>query len=240
MSVVAFVHAKGTSERVPNKNLRWLGDRPLFCHAIAKALAAERVDRVVIDSDSEEILRVGEEHGAEPLKRPANLATNKTSGDELAYWQAANALDSHVVLQVIPTSPFLSPKSIDGAIDLLESAQVSSVAGVFSDVFYAWEDGAPAYYDADGRIPNSNTLTPVVFETTGLYVNRTQAVLRTRRRLDPTSCAPFLLSRIESIDVNTPEDFELAEIVWHGLAAKNTSQTRRLSHGPGPLRRAAR
>lgn len=68
--VVAFVHAKGRSERVPSKNLRVLGDRPLFCHAIANALAAERVEHVVIDSDSDEILDIGKSYGATPLKRP--------------------------------------------------------------------------------------------------------------------------------------------------------------------------
>lgn len=52
--IIAFVHAKGSSERVPNKNLRLLGDLPLFCHAIAIAIAATRVTRVVIDSDSDD------------------------------------------------------------------------------------------------------------------------------------------------------------------------------------------
>src|SRR5690606_15526175 len=119
--VVAFVHAKGTSERVPNKNLRQLGDRPLFCHAIRNALAARRVDRVVIDSDSPEILAIGEAHGAVPLRRPPELATNRASGDTLAYHQASSHADSTIVLQVIPTAPFLEPASIDRAIEMLEA-----------------------------------------------------------------------------------------------------------------------
>lgn len=66
--VVAFVHAKGSSERVPGKNLAILGDRPLFTHAIAVARAAAAVDEVVIDSDSEAILSLGAAHGATPLR----------------------------------------------------------------------------------------------------------------------------------------------------------------------------
>src|SRR5438094_7225300 len=98
--VVAFVHAKGKSERVPSKNLRLLGDRPLFCHALANARAARLVDRVVIDSDSDEILSIGAAHGAEALKRPASLATNRTTGDDLALWQARSAPGAEIVLQV--------------------------------------------------------------------------------------------------------------------------------------------
>jgi CMP-N-acetylneuraminic acid synthetase len=220
--VVAFVHAKGSSERVPGKNLRILGDRPLFCHAVANARLAARVDTVVIDSDSDEILRIGQEHGAVPLTRPAELATNACSGDQLAYWQASNYTGSSVVLQVIPTAPFLSPTSIDRAVEMLGAEEIDSVVGVFSDVFYRWKDGRPAYYRSDGSLPNSSELEATVFETTGLYANKTEAVLRTRRRMDPERAAPLYLSRLEAVDINTPEDFAFAEILWRGIEARKT------------------
>src|SRR5215470_13564834 len=103
MTVVAFVHAKGTSDRVAGKNLRLLGDRPLFCHAIANARAARRVDLVVIDSEDDEILDLGAAAGAEPLRRPVELANNRTTGDALAFWQASSYARSTYVIQVIPT-----------------------------------------------------------------------------------------------------------------------------------------
>ena len=216
-SVVAFVHAKGSSVRVPSKNLRLLGDVPLFVHAVRNALAAICVDRVVIDSDSDEILSIGLQHGATPLKRPADLASNIATGDDLMFWQASNYPDSDVVLQVIPTAPFLSPQSIDKAIRMLQDFDVDSVAGVFKEGLYLWEKGRPTYFDQDGRIPNSCDLQPVEFETTGLYVNRTKYVLRGKRRLNPDNCRPFYLSRIESVDINTPEDFSFAEVLYRGL-----------------------
>jgi CMP-N-acetylneuraminic acid synthetase len=220
--VVAFVHAKGQSSRVPGKNLRRLGDRPLFCHAIRNAREAKLVSRVIIDSDDDEILAIGAQHGAEPRKRPAALASNGTTGDDLAYYQARTVPESRVVLQVIPTAPFLSPVSIDGAIELMLRRELDSVAGVFADVFYCWQNDRPSYYRADGTIPNSNELTPILFETTGLYVNRTASVLTTHRRMNPERAAGYLLSRLEAIDINTPEDFEFAELVWLGLQQRRS------------------
>lgn len=221
---VAFVHAKGSSERVPSKNLRLLGDIPLFCHAIKNALGSERVDLVVIDSDSDEILRIGQEHGAVALKRPRELATNLATGDDLAYWQASNYPSSNVVLQVIPTAPFITSASIDKAIQfLLDNPDTDSVAGVHEDVFYTWKDGRPAYYKADGTIPNSVDLPKVVYETTGLYINRTAAVLKTGRRLNPSSCKPYVLSKLESVDINTIEDFEFAEMLLAGQRLLSSS-----------------
>jgi CMP-N-acetylneuraminic acid synthetase len=203
--------------------MRILGDRPLFCHAIANARASELITSVVIDSDSDEILDVGAHHGAVPLRRPADLATNRTTGDELAYWQANNYPESQIVVQVVPTSPFVRPSSLDGAIQLLLNLEVDSVAGVFAEALYVWRDGGPAYLRADGSIPNSGEMQKLVYETTGLYVNRTRAVLASRRRLCLDSCAPYYLSRIEAIDIDTEDDFELAATVWLGLRGNSAT-----------------
>lgn len=224
-STVAFVHAKGTSERLPGKNLRLLGGIPLVCHAIRNALAAKEVDHVVIDSDNDEILAVGEAAGAIPLKRPDFLATNVITGDDLAYWQAWNAKQSRAIVQVVPTSPFVLPASIDSAINKMLSAttefccnDIAGVIGACCDYVYQWKSGEPAYY-ADGRIPNSDNMAGILWETTGLYVMRADFVLEHRRRVPPDRLRRQLqmLSRIESIDINTEEDFQFAEIVWKGM-----------------------
>lgn len=222
--IIAVVHAKGNSTRVPSKNLRILGDKPLFCHAIVNAKHSSLVDEVVIDSDSEEILRIGTEYGAVPLRRPRELATNMATGDDLAYWQASNYPLSHIILQVIPTAPFLRPESIDRAIQiLLDNPHTDSVVGVYEEALYTWTDGRPDYYLADGSIPNSFAMKKTVYETTGLYVNYTRAVLETRRRLNPDNCMACSLSRVEEVDINTPEDFWFADIVWQGLHVKSLS-----------------
>lgn len=216
--VVAFVHAKGTSSRVPSKNMRLLGNKPLFCHAISNAKTAHLVDAVVIDSDNDVILKTGEEYGAIPLKRPDSLATNFATGDNLAYWQAVNFPLADIILQVIPTAPFLKGQSIDRAIQILKDhPDIDSVAGLYEEALYKWENGRPVYYLPNGTIPNSVDLEKTVYETTGLYANHTKSVLKTKKRLNPFNCQPCFLSKIETIDINTLEDFEFAEIVWKGI-----------------------
>lgn len=226
--VVAFVHAKGSSDRVPGKNLRVLGDRPLFCHAIAIARASVGVDEVVIDSDADEILALGVAHGATALRRPGRLASNLATGDDLAHWQACARPLAEIVLQVIPTAPFLEPASVERAIQWLTAdPDLNSVAGVTSDTLYLWREGRPAYFAADGSIPNSTQLEPTIWETTGLYANRAAFVRAAHRRMDAEHVRPLMLSRLESIDINTPEDFAFAEVVWRGM------------HGGESLRAAA-
>lgn len=197
--------------------MRKLGDAPMFCHAIRNALACELIDLVVIDSENDEILAMGERHGAVPLKRPAELASNAASGDDLMYWQASNYKSSRLVMQAVPTAPFIRPETYAAAIRAIDEQNVDSVCAVGKEAFYPWKEGHPAYFRADGTIPNSFELEPLIFETTGLYVTRTAHALAHRKRMNIDNCHPLVVSKLEVLDINTPEDFELAEIVWHGL-----------------------
>ena len=219
MKLIAFVHAKGHSERVPNKNLKMLGGEPLFTYAIKNALASTAVCEVVIDSDSDAILDIGKSLGAIPLKRPTKLATNLATGDDLAFWQASNFRDSDIVVQVVPTAPFIHAESIDKAYYMLKNGSFDSVVGVAEDRFYFWRDGKPDYFDSEGRIPNSFQLKATTYETTGLYMNLTSFVLNSKKRMNPDNSGALVLSKLEAIDINTPEDFDFAEIVLRGLSS---------------------
>jgi len=219
MKVVGFIHAKGNSERVSNKNLKLLNGKPLFTYAIEIAQHANCIDEVVIDSDSDEILRLGEKLGATPLKRPKKLASNKTTGDDLAFWQASNYSDSDFIVQVVPTSPFLKSLTIDNAFKTLSKSNYDSIVAVHEEFFYFWNKGKPDYFNSDGSIPNSNTLKSAVFETTGLYMSRTNYVLSEKKRMNPENSLPIFVSKLESVDINYPEDFEFAEILMRGISA---------------------
>ena len=221
--VVAVVHAKGRSERVPGKNLRVLGDRPLIGHAIRNAQQAEGVDLVVIDSDSDEILHVGECLGAVPWKRPAGLATNDTTGDDLAFWQSLLYPDAEVLVQVVPTCPFTRPASIGRAIAAIGTGLLhDSAVGVVSTPLYIWEALKPAYHRPCGRIPNSQDLKATVYETTGLYAVTTSFARTEQRRTGPNAI-PILQYSIEAIDINTEAYWKLAEYVWAGMQTQKGS-----------------
>lgn len=217
-SVIAFVHAKGVSERLPGKNLRVLGDRPLVCHAIRNALAAEKVDLVVIDSDSDEILKVGEEAGAVPWKRPPGLATNKTTGDDLAYWQSLLYPESQILVQVVPTCPFTLPASITYAVTKVEQNKMSAV-GVRTTPLYEWHNGKPTYCER-GKTPTSQDVSLVTSETTGLYAF-SRWVAASRHRGFEDECAFIQQSPIEAINIDTEEDWRLAELVWKGMQVEH-------------------
>ena len=75
--ILAVIGARGGSKGVKNKNIRPLLGKPLIAWTIEQANQSMLFDRIVITSDSEEIMKIGADYGAEVFfKRPAELATD--------------------------------------------------------------------------------------------------------------------------------------------------------------------
>lgn len=217
MKVAAFIPAKGTSDRIENKNIKLLDGKPLFLHTVDKLLACSFIDEVVLDSESEEVIALAGDRPCRVLRRDPELASNKTDGNKLFLNQVRNT-DAQIVIQVLGTSPFIEPATLQRGIDVLrEQPEYDSVVLVRRDKLYLWEGDAPRYDRLN--IPNSSTLPETVIETMGLYMMRREDALRIGRRIGDR---PYFLdaSPLEAIDVNWQEDFDLAELIAAGRREK--------------------
>lgn len=121
--VMAVVHARGGSVRVPGKNLRPLAGKPLVQWGIAAAVAS-RCDRVILSTDSPAIAEAGRAAGAEtPFMRPAVLAEEVPSEwvtrHALDFIEAERGAPVDVVVTIQPTTPFVRARDIDACLDLL-------------------------------------------------------------------------------------------------------------------------
>ena len=211
--VVAFVPAKGSSERIDNKNARLLDGRPLVVHTLDKLLKCRSVDEVYLDTESDDIARLARHLPVRIMKRNRFLASNGTDGHAL-FMNEVRHVDADIYVQALCTAPFVLPETVDQAVDILtRDARYDSVALVRKEKQYRWSDGEPVY--GYGRIPNSVELPPTIIEAMSLYVVRREAALATNRRFG-NRVHLLESSPVESVDVNTPEDFELAESIASG------------------------
>ena len=79
MNAVAFIFARGGSKGLPGKNTRLFGGKPLIAWSIERALEVQRIGRVIVSTDSEEIATISRQFGADvPFIRPAELATDES------------------------------------------------------------------------------------------------------------------------------------------------------------------
>ncbi|MCH7339010.1 RraA family protein [Acinetobacter higginsii] len=214
MKVVAFLPAKGSSDRVKNKNLRLLDGKPLFLHTLEKLVNSRIFDEVYLDTESEDIIDLAKHIDCKVMRRDPNLATNKTDGHQL-FLNQVNHTDADIVVQVLCTSPFISIETLKTAVDVLKHKDdYDSVVLVRREKMYLWQDEQPSYNLK--HIPNSVDLPDTVIETMGLYAMRSSVALELKRRIGNK---PYLINAtpLEAIDVNWPEDADLADLIAAGV-----------------------
>jgi regulator of RNase E activity RraA/CMP-N-acetylneuraminic acid synthetase len=228
MKVYAFVPAKGTSERVENKNMRFLDGERLYIKALKTLLNCKEIDKVFLDTESEEMYELVDYLPITFMKRDAKLANNKTDGHKMFMNEVNSYPDADIYVQLLCTSPFIKPETIDNAIKTIkENKKYDSGILMKKDKFYFWENGKPKY-DIN-HIPNSKDLPETIIESMGLYISTKKSALRTNRRYGDN---PFLIygNLEELVDVNNPEDLEFAEIYAKGLKRKENLELQLIKH----------
>ncbi len=229
-SVLAWIPARGGSKGLPRKALLDLCGRPVLAYTIEAALAAPGMDRVLVNTDDEEIRDLALALGAEaPFLRPAHLAQD-TSGLESALdyqwaWLAQHenfAPDIHIGMS--PTHPFRLPGSLETALRLAQADElvvnVRSVAPTALDPANCWlrEQGrlrrflAGAAAGAAGILQNLFAFNVVLECRRHLFYSEQH-----RRPL------PLALSPLESLDLDEPRDLELARLTLSGVRPQATS-----------------
>ncbi len=129
--VLALIPARGGSKSIPRKNIRPFAGHPLIAYSIAAGLQAERVTRVIVSTDDEEIAAIARQYGAEtPFLRPAEYSQDHTADlpvfQHALRWLAEQQnYHPEIVVQLRPTSPLRRVAHIDQAVTCLIRASRS-------------------------------------------------------------------------------------------------------------------
>lgn len=190
MRVLGLIPARGGSKGVPRKNLADVGGRPLIAFPIETGLTAERIDRLIVSTDDEEIADVARSLGAEvPFLRPPELADDAAPMISVAQhalqWSAAAGETFDAVCLLQPTSPLRTPALVDTCIGLLRARDATSVVTVRPvphEFNPAWtltiEDDGFARWPGGGHDPIGRRQDlPPAFHRDGLvYVTRSSVI----------------------------------------------------------------
>lgn len=228
MKVYAFVPAKGTSERVENKNMRFLGGERLYVRALKKLLQCKNIDQVFLDTESQEMYDLVDYLPIKFMKRDVALASNKTDGHQMFMNEVNSFPDADIYVQLLCTSPFIESETIDNAIEVLKNSDnYDSAILMKRDKLYLWENGRPLY-DIN-HIPNSKDLPFTEIESMGLYICKKQTAQKLQRRYGDKPLMIYGKAH-ESVDVNTPEDLAFAETFATGLRRQENQNLNLIKH----------
>ncbi len=219
MKSACFIPIKSNSERVPGKNLRFLGEKKLYQHVIDTAIAANVFDDIYIDTDSFEIQQYALESGIKFIERKAELSSNNANGNDLLVHQYKTNPNYDLYYQIFVTSPFLSVETIKNCVKILkEQVGHDSIMTVIPKQGFFWYAGVPINY-RPGIMPRTQDMQPVYEETVGVYGIRKESLERYRCRVGYN---PFMyeVNHREAIDIDTEEDFQMAEIIANQYTAE--------------------
>jgi len=211
--VVALIPARSGSKGIHRKNLAPLCGKPLLGWTIDAARAAETVTRVVVSTDDDEIAAAAGD--AEILRRPKELAGDETPMVAVIRHAVRELGAADVLVLLQSTSPLRRAEHVDACVRLLLETGADSVVSVVE---------VPHRYGRDSLMELENGRLTVRAQPTTrqrqprLYARNGPAVLALRPdRLGEVlyggDVRPYVMAERDSLDIDTPDDLELAELL---------------------------
>lgn len=220
---VAVIPARGGSKRIPRKNIRLFGGKPMIVWSIEAALASGCFDQVIVSTDDHEIADIARQYGAEvPFIRPAELSDDYAGTVEVVRhaveWLVLHGRSPEYVCCLYATAPFVEPADLKKGFEALHNGG-EDCAYAFSVTSYAFpiqrairitDAGRVAMFYPEHYETRSQDLEEACHDAGQFYWGTAQAWLSGKRLFGPES-VPVYLPRYQVQDIDTPEDWERAE-----------------------------
>jgi CMP-N,N'-diacetyllegionaminic acid synthase len=223
--VLAIIPARGGSKGIPGKNIIDLSGKPLIAWTIETAKKSKYIDRLILSSDDDEIIRIAIHWGCEaPFKRPDDLAKDATPGVDpvLHALSVLPGFDYVVLLQ--PTSPLRTAEDIDGCIEhcMLQEANccvsVTEVDQSPSWMYYINSQGIlESILPIDSKVATRRQDLPVVYALNGaVYVACCEWLLINKTFLSKETIG-YPMPKEHSIDIDSWKDLQMVRMILEGI-----------------------
>jgi len=238
MKILCLILARGGSKRIPKKNIKKLGGKPLIAYAIECAKNSKYINRIIVSTDDKKIAAIAKNYGAEvPFLRPKNISQEYSTELE-AFEHALGWLKDNenyipdLIVKLFPTSPFRRAETVDKAIELIlshpEADSVRSIRLCSEHPYKMWriEDGwLKSFIPFEQKPPEAHTfsyqvLPKVYIQNAAIDVTRPSNIWK-KRSITGTKILPLVMDEIESFDINTPLDFIVAKTLLKQQKRKN-------------------
>lgn len=217
---IAIIPARGGSKGLPRKNVRDFMGEPLVGRAVRIALESEVFDRVIVNTDDDEIGKAAEKAGAKVLLRPEELGTDSAEVDPLIQWSleqlGIDETSEEVVALLYCTAPLREPNDIRTAVTKVVDGEFDSVLSLVETSDYLWRrnEGVfePTNYIPSQRAARQEEKWNQFKENKAVYAFKAKDLLKSGCRLNGR-IGSILMEADRSIDIDTLEEFRIAEAI---------------------------
>ncbi len=224
---LAVIPARGGSKRIPRKNIKPFGGLPMIAWSIKAALQSRCFDRIIVSTDDAEIAQVAQSQGADvPFMRPAELSGDYTGTIPVIahaiHWQNQNGKQAQDVCCIYATAPFVQASDLKRGLSTLQSTGADYA---FSVTTYPFPIQRAIRITTNMRVEminhehfntRSQDLEEAWHDAGQFYWGTAKAWLSGKLLFSPDA-APVPLPRYRVQDIDTPEDWKQAELIFNSL-----------------------
>ena len=216
-NTVALFPMKANSERVKGKNFKIFCGKPLFKWVLDNLLLESRIEKIIIYTDAISILK---EHGLVDTDRivirdrPSQICGDFVSMNKVILDDILN-INAKTYLMTHTTNPLLTLQTINNAISLFEEGLKKDFDSLFTvnkiqNRFY--DENCNAINHDPSNLIRTQDLPAWFEENSNLYIFSKESFDSTNARIGKKP-QMMITDFFESTDVDTPADWELAEIL---------------------------
>lgn len=219
--MIAVIPARGGSKRLPGKNIRQLGDKPLIAWSIEAAKTSKYIDRVIISTDCEDIANIAQLYGGDvPFLRPQELSGDTASSNGVilhALEHIDESFDYVVLLQ--PTSPLRKAEDIDILLESFDEKTEGVVSVCPCEHSPLWANTLPDDMTMGNFFPESvigkrSQDLPDYYRLNGsIYAFKVDSFVENNGIFYSDKVKAYNMPVERSVDIDTIVDFHIAEVL---------------------------
>lgn len=234
--ILAVSLARGGSKSVKKKNIRELCGKPLIYYTIKEALKSRYITRYLVSTDDFEIQKTAQYYGAEaPFIRPQELSTDTAKAVDadihaLKWAEEDENKKYDFFVELMITNPMKTADDIDSALEKLIQTKADSVIGMSKledhhpiRIKKILNDKICDFNSSLKEIPETHRqqLKPDAYIRNGSIYAAKRDLIMQGVRYGTNNSRPFLMPENKSINIDTENDFLLAELIIKQTNARN-------------------
>lgn len=215
MEVTAIIVARKGSKRIESKSMLKLEGETLIARKINQLKRCKNIHRVVLGSDSEEMLEEGRKAGAEIIRRPDYYCDESVASANEMIGNMCSLIKTDVVVWAHCTNPLLSSNTYDRAVETYfqNLPEYDSLLSVVELKEHLWKDGHPFNYNpyAPKHTP-ARELPPLYMQDGGIFI-QTHSNMLANSYFFGNKPYLFNIPKEEFCDINDYRDYLLAKAI---------------------------
>ena len=235
MEILGIIPARGGSKSIPRKNIKDFCGKPLIAWTIEEARKSKYITRLIVSTDDTQIAEVAKSLGAEvPFLRPKEISGDLATDVEfilhaLDFLKEKEKYEPEMVLRLPPTSPLRTYQHIDQSVEVLRNTPGADAARPISEApkhpYKLWKISEDKIF-LEPFLPKSVTgfdephnlprqLFPKAYIHTGAMDVMWTRTIREQKSTSGKKLAFFFMDPADSVNIDSPADFEYAEFLMN-------------------------